>query len=71
MIIIPKNISYNEWANNLYIDLPSLNIPLAESEENWKEWAQRLIDINQLVNVPLPNIFPTWNIWAEYFVISV
>lgn len=71
MIIIPQYIDFKTWANNLFIDLPDLNIPIADSEENWKGWALRLIEENTLNSVPLPNTFSNWKLWADYFVNNV
>lgn len=68
MIVIPKGIEFEEWAYQLYIDLPNLNLPLAPVQENWKKWAETLILDNDLVNVPLPESFDDWRIWAEYFI---
>ena len=71
MIIIPHNISFDLWANQLFIDMPALNIPIANQFVDWKDWGRRLIEENQLVSVPLPNNFDDWRIWAEYFIQTV
>lgn len=71
MIVIPTGIDFVKWANNLYIDLPSLNIPVIKSEDNWKEWGQRLIEENRLVNAPIPNNYNNWKIWAQFFINNV
>lgn len=68
MIIIPYNIDFTSWAENLYIDLPDLNIPLPPSEDQWQLWADRLIEENKLTSAPLPKYYNNWKIWAEYFI---
>jgi hypothetical protein len=70
-IAIPHGITFLDWADNLFTDITNLNLPLAESEENWKEWAETLILDNDLTNVPLPENFNDWRIWAEYFIKNV
>jgi hypothetical protein len=71
MIVIPQGIEFVEWSNTLYVDLPTLNLPLASDETHWKEWAETLILDNQLVDIPLPQNFDDWRNWAEYFVNNV
>ena len=71
MIVIPSFIDFITWSRSLFIDLPDLNIPIVELEEDWKTWATRLIEENQLTSVPLPNTFSNWKLWADYFVNNV
>lgn len=70
-IVIPRNIDFQKWAANLYIDLPNLNIPLPPPVEDWKRWARTLLLENELDSVPLPDNFDDWQNWADYFVNNV
>jgi hypothetical protein len=67
-LVLPIEISFLDWAHALYIDLPHLDIPIAQDEKNWQEWAARLCEINQLSpNIPISYQMPTWQEWAHYF----
>lgn len=70
-IVVPRDIDFLTWTATLFTDLPNLNIPLAESEQNWKDWAETMLLENDLVNIPLPENFENWRDWADYFVNSL
>lgn len=71
MITLPFYINFYEWANTLFVDLPTLNIPIPSTENEWQLWGERLIEENALTTVPLPSNFEDWRIWAAYFVQNV
>lgn len=74
---LPINISFNEWANQLYLDLPQYRIPIVTKEENWRKWAIYLLMDNRLDGiVPLPteHSYPNiedWRKWAKFFIDSL
>lgn len=74
VLISPINISFYNWACQLDIDLPQLDVPTPpKEEEKWREWAQSLFASNSktLVSkgVPLPSQdFKSWQDWAAFFV---
>lgn len=68
MITIPYHISFVDWASTVQVDLPTIDVPVANSADDWKEWALFLIEENDLIQVPIPNNFKDWRDWADYFV---
>ena len=67
MIVIPIEIDFVSWASTLFIDLPTLDLPIARSEDNWKSWARETININQLAGAPSPQYYSDWRNWAYDF----
>ena len=76
-MILPINIEFKEWASQIRIDLPNINIPIPPSDINdWKLWASQVVQDHSLINVPLPTLtaYPheeNWRNWAAYFINSI
>ena len=66
MIVNPNGINFVDWASSLVIDLPDLDIPVINDEDEWKEWALFVIEENKLGQFPLPENFSNWREWANY-----
>ncbi len=66
-MILPLGISLRTWANNLIIDFPDDDIPILQSEDEWKQWAQQLIQCDTFGdnNSPGPEDFRDWLTWAQ------
>lgn len=75
--VSPLNIEFKEWASQIRIDFPDVNIPIPpDSVENWKGWASQVVNSNGLTNVPLPTLtaYPEtkdWRDWGAYFINSL
>lgn len=75
--ILPINIDFNDWASQIRIDFPNIDIPIPPSDVNgWKGWASQIVNSNQLTNVPLPTetVYTEagdWRKWGAYFINSV
>jgi hypothetical protein len=69
VIVIPDYISFVDWTSTLQVDLPNVEIPLANSENEWKTWVLFLIEENESIQIPLPDQFNNWRDWADCFVI--
>jgi len=66
MIVNPNGINFVDWASSLVIDLPDLDIPVINDEDEWKQWALFVIEENKLGQFPLPENFSNWREWANY-----
>ena len=72
-IVLPVNIEFLDWANQLRISLPNITIPIPKSVNEWRAWASQVVFNNKLTNVPLPTdlAYPKnedWKKWAAFFV---
>lgn len=65
-MLIPTNMTFNNWANSLVIDFPNSFIPIPPKETDWKRWARIVCEQNDFsVSGTLnPNSFKTWKDWA-------
>lgn len=67
MITRPSGMSFNDWANQVVLDLSSTaTIGRPDSFQSWQDWAAQLL--NGGVNsrpAPNPYLFATWKDWAE------
>jgi hypothetical protein len=76
-ITLPINIDFKEWASQISIDLPNVEIPIPPDDvRNWKGWASQVVYSSNLINVPLPTDISyensdDWKDWASYFVDSI
>lgn len=66
-MILPYNISFEDWAASVVQDFPLDIVPVEANEDNWKEWANyvafsRTFSQN---DVPGPDGFDDWHDWAE------
>jgi hypothetical protein len=75
--VLPLNITFKEWASQIRIDIPSINVPIPPDDvEYWKSWASQVVNNNGLINVPLPTetAYPKiedWRDWGAYFINSI
>lgn len=75
--IIPLNIDFLDWASQIRISFPTIDIPTPpDSVLDWIGWASQIVYNNNLSNVPTPNetAYPLpedWRNWAAYFINSV
>ena len=75
--VLPLNIEFKEWASQIRIDLPNIDIPVPPaSVEGWKGWASQVVNGNGLTNVPLPtaDAYPEiedWRNWGAFFINSI
>lgn len=70
-MIIPINISFDEWSNQMLLDLQQYgNIPLPSGLANWREWAQSLLLVPgiSVYNPPEPVLSDSWVDWAQRFI---
>lgn len=73
-ILLPRDISFHEWACKFIANFPDKNIPYP-NYINWRTWGQMLMGIEGFYNVPTPHVhmFPEeedWRTWA-YLVLQV
>jgi hypothetical protein len=68
-MIIPKNISFNRWGNQLSTDFPKDTVPKAGSEKDWKKWATQVVQSDSFTkaNAPAPTNEKNWQEWAVKF----
>jgi len=66
-IVLPINMSFQDWAATLFVDFSTDSIPIPPDEEDWQLWAQYMIerDVFQNDSIPLPYGFSGWREWAE------
>jgi hypothetical protein len=75
-ILFPIKITFVEWASQVRIDLPNIDFPNPESEQDWMGWVSQLINLNQELNIPVPSN-PTssnennWQDWAASFIDTI
>jgi len=76
-VVLPLNIEFKEWASQIRIDLPNVDIPTPPDDvKDWKGWASQVVNSNGLTNVPLPTTtaYPEiedWRNWGAYFINSI
>lgn len=73
---IPVFIEFEDWANQIRIDLNNMDIPNSVPVSQWRDWAQQVVNFNSLQNIPYPTKlgYPEdsdWKKWACFFVDSV
>lgn len=66
-MILPKNVSFKQFASSLVVDFPNDNIPFLSSDENWREWGDRLVQENSFSNNGAPSTkgFSDKTEWAQ------
>jgi hypothetical protein len=75
--VIPLNIDFIEWASQIRIDFPTIDIPVPPEDVNsWWDWASQVVNNNGLTIVPLPTsvTYPEiedWRNWGAYFINSI
>ena len=71
----PTLPTFESWSAQLRIDLPTYDIPISYTVDNWWEWASQFIKNNNLDSVtPLPTrlSYPNKDDWRKWvlFVVS-
>ena len=74
--IYPLGISFKDWASQIRVNLPFMDFPNPEKEDEWWDWAAQVINLNSLNQVPVPDktTYPKpedWREWAKFFIGSV
>lgn len=71
--IIPINISFKEWANQLRNSFPTQNIPIVNQESDWLKFNNMLSSNRCFDDKFLPDIvgYKNWREWASQFLLSV
>lgn len=71
--IIPLNISFQQWANELRNSFPSQNIPIVSSDNQWTSF-QNMLSSNRCFDdkfIPYVDGFNDWQSWASQFLLSI
>jgi len=71
--LLPLGIDFKNWASQLLIDLPNVNIPNPAKIDDWRDWASQLLIDNNLPNVPSAHHLlyqgkDGWRSWAKVFI---
>lgn len=77
-MIIPIGISDDnwelDWANSLFIDFPTDNIPILTNKNDWKNWGGQLVQSQSFAenNAPSPTTEKDFKSYAErlFYVMS-
>lgn len=71
--ILPVNITFKNWANELRNSFPDQDIPQVSSENGWESF-QNMLSSNRCFegsNLPLAVGFANWQGWASEFLLSI
>ena len=76
IIVLPVNITFELWANQLWIDLPGQDIPQVTKDTKWREFACQLFNNSTIQNIPFPykEVYEGeegWKKWATDFVNNI
>lgn len=72
--LIPINISFPEWAQQLRNSYPAQDIPqFVSSEKEWKSFVDMLSSNRCFEQYQIPYVvgFDNWRDWAEEFLLSI
>lgn len=71
--IIPKNITFVNWANQLRNSFPSEDIKIMSSEKDWKLFPSMLRSNRCFESKTIPDVggFTDWREWASEFMLSI
>lgn len=71
--IIPQNIDFKSWANQLRNSYPDNNIPIVSNENDWTNFPSMLLSNRcfEDKNIPLVVGFTNWRDWASEFLLSI
>ncbi len=71
--ILPVNISFPEWANQLRNSFPTQNIPIVNSDIDWHDFYAMLSSNRCFDNNFIPDVvgFNKWEDWASQFLLSI
>lgn len=66
-MMLPNFAPLKVWADSLYIDFPTDNIPRLTDEDDWKRWGNFLVQENSFVNNAAPGTqsYNDWKVWAQ------
>lgn len=66
-MIIPINISLDDWANSLIIDFPNDNVPVFSRGDDWKKWGDVVRQEPTFVENACPgtSVYSDWQDWAN------
>lgn len=72
-VLIPVNITFVEWANQLRNSFPTQNIPIVSSENEWRNFPAMLQSNRCFEGDFIPYIvgFANWRDWASEFMLSI
>lgn len=71
--LIPVNISFVSWANELRNSYPTQDIPRVSSENDWQQFPA-MLSSNRCFDdsyIPLIVGFNNWREWASEFLLSI
>lgn len=73
IIVVPVNISFEDWVKRLISTFPTDSIPLPPEVELWWDWAAYLKQNPRFIRSPNPDksLYPkeeSWIDWANYFI---
>ncbi len=71
--IIPVNITFVEWAEQLRLSFPTQIIPRVKEESDWRKFNSMLQSNRCFEDSYLPNVdgFVNWQDWASQVMLSV
>ncbi len=71
--IIPQNITFVEWANQLRNSFPNENIPIVNKENDWRGFMAMLSSNRCFEDKYLPYVvgYSDWRQWASQFLLSI
>lgn len=75
-VVLPVNISFKDWVDQLNEDLPDLTVPVYDDQMWWQDWANQFIGINNLADIPVVSDGyllqeSDWRPWGRYVVESL
>ena len=65
-MIIPEGVDIQYWAESLFVDFPSDDIPVLFDKTAWKDWGNNLVQCTSFAqnDAPPTNFYDDWNTWA-------
>lgn len=71
--IIPVNMDFKTWANQLRNSYPDQDLPIVSSEKEWKSFYNVLLSNRCFESKRIPQIggFANWRDWASEFLLSI
>lgn len=66
-MILPINITWQEWAAALNFDNLMLNVPLVLEGSDFEGFVSDLILLNPLANLPIYTSDMLWQDWCYFF----
>ncbi len=71
--LLPINISFPSWTQQLRNSFPAQDIPLVNNESDWKSFPAMLSSNRCFENSYIPQVagFTSWQEWASEFLLSI